>query len=457
MSQSDELGTQPIGKLLVKQAVPASVGFLIMSIYGIVDTIFVGRWVGSMGIAAITVVMPISFLIASIGMAIGVGGASVISRALGADDKQKATLTFGNQVSLTIVLSIVIVFFGLLYLEEILGLFGGRGPILEPAKAYFEITLYGIPFLAWAMMSNNVMRAEGQAKMAMFVLLVPAFVNMLLDPIFIVWLDWGIKGAAWATAASYVGSATFAIYYFLFGKSEIKITIPNLWPNLQIVKEIFAIGGVTLARQSTISLLSIVLNNGLLFYGGAISVSVYGIINRMMMFTNFPVIGITQGFLPIAGYNYGAEQKERVREVINMAIKYGTLIAFFIFSMIMIFTPWIARIFTNDTTLINQSVPALRLAFLATPLITIQLIGSAYFQATGKALPALLLTLTKQGFCLIPFILILPLFFGLNGIWYAFPIADVLSAGITYYFLRREIQRTLVTSPQTINPSIEPL
>lgn len=443
MNQSDELGKLPIPKLLLQQAVPASVGFLIMSIYGIVDTIFVGRWVGSMGIAAITVVMPITFLIASIGMSIGIGGASVISRAFGSGNREKAHLTFGNQATLTTLLSVFVVFLGSFYQEEILMAFGGRGDILAPAKIYFQINLYGVPFLAWAMMSNNVMRSEGQAKMAMTILLVPAILNMILDPIFIVWFDWGIHGAAWATTVGYIGSATFAMYYFTSGKSEIKFSIPNLFLKWSIVREIFAIGGVTLARQGTISLLSLVLNNSLLFYGGEISISVYGIINRMMMFTNFPVIGITQGFLPIAGFNYGAQRWERVKEVIGLSMRVGTFIAFITFSLIMIFTEPLVKIFTQDLELIEKSVPALRLAFLATPLITIQLIGSAYFQAIGKALPALLLTLTKQGFCLIPLILLLPLTFGLNGIWFSFPIADVLSAGITYYFVSREIRRKL--------------
>ena len=443
MSQSDTLGKLPIGKLLLQQAVPASIGFLIMSIYGIVDTIFVGYWVGSMGIAAITVVMPITFLIASIGMAIGIGGASVISRALGNGDEEKALAAFGNQTGLTVLISFTVVFIGSFFQEEILMLFGGKGDILPFAKSYFNINLFGIPFLAWAMMSNNVMRAEGAAKFAMFVLLVPAILNIILDPIFIVWLEWGIEGAAWATTLSYIGSASFTVWYFFSGRSEMKILLKNLWFKLAIVKEIFAIGGVTLARQSTISLLAIVLNNALIQYGGEISVSVYGIINRMMMLTNFPVIGVTQGFLPIAGYNYGARQWKRVQEVIRISIRSGTLIAFGIFAMIMIFAPYIVKIFTYETDLIEKSTPALRLVFWATPLITIQLIGSAYFQAIGKALPALLLTLTKQGFCLIPLILILPNYMGINGIWLSFPIADILAATITYSYLRLEVKKTL--------------
>jgi putative MATE family efflux protein len=443
MRKSEQLGKESIPRLLFQQAAPASVGFLIMSIYGIVDTIFVGRYVGSMGIAAIAVVMPITFLISSIGMAIGVGGASIISRALGSDKQDKAFLTFGNQAALTLLLATGIVILGSFYRDEILILFGGRGDILPPAQEYFTIILYGVPFLAWAMMSNNVIRSEGASKVAMFTLIVPAVVNMILDPIFIIWLEWGIAGAAWATTISYAASAFFTLWFFLSGRSELRLRLANFRLNLGIMKEIGSIGGVTLARQGTISLLAIILNNTLFTYGGEISISVYGIINRVMMFANFPVLGVTQGFMPIAGYNYGAQKWGRVKKVINTAMGSGTLIALGIFACIMLFADQIVWVFSDDPELIEKTAPALRKVFLATPLITIQLVGSAYFQAIGKALPALLLTLTKQGFFLIPLILILPPIFELDGVWYAFPVADVMAAGITFWYVQREISRTI--------------
>ena len=211
--------------------------------------------------------------------------------------------------------------------------------------------------------------------------------------------------------------------------------------DLPIIKEIAAIGSVTLARQGTISVLSIVLNNSLFGYGGETALSTYGIINRVMLFANFPVIGITQGFIPIVGYNYGAQLWGRVKETITVSIKSATIIAFMIFAGIMGLSYYLVSIFTTDSTLIANTAPALRLAFIATPLIAINLIGSAYFQAIGKAMPALLLTLTKQGFFLIPLILILPLFWGLNGIWISFPIADCGAALVTYFFLKRQMKK----------------
>jgi putative MATE family efflux protein len=445
--QSKVLGTDKISKLLLQQAVPAGIGMLIMSIYGIVDTIFVGHYVGVLGIAAITVVMPISFLISSIGMAIGIGGASIISRSFGGDDRGKVSDTFGNMISLTVILGLIIVGLGLIFQEPILWTFGAKGDILAPAKVYFSITLIGVPALAWAMMANSAIRAEGQAKMAMVTMLIPAILNMILDPIFIIWFDWGLEGAAWATAIAYFSSGAFTAWFLFFsGRSELKIFVANLKLRITIIKEIFSIGIVTIARQGTISILMILLNYSLFTYGDESSIAVFGIINRMMMFALFPVLGIMQGFQPIAGYNYGAGNNERVQNVINLAIKSSTVIATAIFVCIIAFPTAITTVFTTDENLLKNTPVAMIIVFGATPLISVQLIGSAYFQAIGKAIPALLLTLTKQGFFLIPLILILPPFFGLNGVWWSFPIADVLSAIVTYWYLRREMKLNLVIS-----------
>ncbi len=453
MTRSEKLGTLPVGKLLLEQAVPASVGILVMSIYMIVDTIFVGQYVGAVAIGAITVVLPISFLISSIGMAIGIGGASIISRALGEEEHSRAKKVFGNQIFLTLTLALAAISVGFYFQQEILNLFGGKGEILPYASEYFEIILIGVPFLAWAMMTNNVIRSEGAPKIAMFTLLIPAILNLILDPIFIIYLEWGLAGAAWATTISYIASAIFTFWFFFSGKSELTPKISDLGLDFSIVKEIFSLGGVTLARQGVISILAIVLNNTLFSFGGELAISVYGIIQRIMMFANFPVLGITQGFLPIAGFNYGAKNWNRVRGVAKMAIKVGTVIAVGLFVTILLCAEHLTALFTSNEELIALTTPAIRISFLATPLILMQLVGSAYFQAIGKAIPALFLTLTKQGFCLIPLIIILPQIFGLNGVWMAFPIADVLSASICFYFLRKALRGL----PEEKEPISEPV
>ncbi len=450
MSTNTKFGTENLGKLLREQAIPASIGILVMSIYGIVDTIFVGRWVGTLAIGAIAVVMPITFLISSIGMAIGVGGASIISRAFGEEDEAKANTTFGNQIVLTLVLSVAFMLLGFLFQAEILGAFGGKGELLKPASDYFKVILYGVPFLAWSMMSNSVIRAEGHPTVAMYILLIPAVVNIILDPILIIGLEMGIAGAAWATTISYIASALYGTWFFLKGDSSLKPQLRCFRPNIPIIKEIGALGSVTLARQGMISILSMVLNNSLFAQGGEMAVSTYGIISRVIMFANFPVSGIAQGYVPILGFNYGAKLFGRVRKLVTISIRTASLIALGIFVAIMIFTPQIIRLFTTDQSLVQATTSGLRIVFLATPLLAVSLLGSAYFQGIGKAIPALLLALTKQGFFLIPLLLTLPSAFGLDGIWYAFPMADVGAAAITFWYLRRELQRL------PVDPSSEP-
>jgi len=450
-NSSERFGTAPLGKLLKEQALPASIGILVMSLYGIVDTIFVGQYVGAEGIGAITVVLPITFLISSIGMAIGVGGASVLSRSLGSKNKEKAFYTFGNQVIMTVFFALLFVCIGYFFIEGVVTLFGGKGAIFQPSIDYFSIILIGVPFLAWAMMSNNVIRAEGHPRVAMYVMIVPALVNLILDPILIVGFEMGLEGAAWATTISYIFSAIFALLHFQFGKSQLKITGYYCRPKLPLIKEISGLGAVTLARQGVISVLAIVLNNSLYYYGGEQSLSVYGIINRMLMFANFPVLGITQGFVPIVGYNYGARNKIRVKQIIRISILSATVISFGIFILLMFFAPSIASIFTKDQSLIADATPAIRIVFAATPLLAFSLILSALYQATGHTIPALLLALTKQGFFLIPLVLLLPLFFGANGIWAAFPLADVGAAltAVVYYKVKR-VQYRDVPVPEEI-------
>jgi len=303
---AQELGIAPIGKLLVAQAVPASIGILVMSLNILVDTIFVGNWIGPIAIAAINVVLPVSFFIAALGMAIGIGGSSIISRALGAAEKEKALYTFGNQITLTLVVTIVMVFMGLFFIDTLIPVFGGKGTIFQPAKIYYTIVLYGVPFLALCMMGNTVIRAEGKPKFAMIAMILPSIGNLIMDYLFIYVFDWGMEGAAWATTGGYLICFTYVFYFFASKNSELKLKLKYLRLKKRILKEIGALGVVTLSRQAVTSITYLLVNNILFDLGGEAMIAVYAIIGRMLMFALFPVFGITQGFLPIAGYNYGA-------------------------------------------------------------------------------------------------------------------------------------------------------
>ena len=453
---AEQLGSEPIGKLLVRQAVPASIGILVMSLNVLVDSIFVGNWIGSIAIAAINVVLPVSFFIAALGMAIGVGGSSIISRALGADTKEKALKTFGNQTTLTLLVTVTMVVMGLYFVDDLVPAFGGKGAIFEPAKIYYSIVLYGVPFLALCMMGNTVIRAEGKPKFAMIAMIIPSVGNLLMDYVFIYVFDWGMAGAAWATTIGYFLCFSYILYFFLSKNSELKIRWPHFGLDRSILKEIGSLGFVTLSRQAVVSVIYLLMNNILFGLGGEAMVAVYAIIGRMLMFALFPVFGVTQGFLPIAGYNYGAQKYDRVRQSINTAIKYAAFMATVVFVGLMIFPAEIASLFLSDKPdmssielatnafVLEHTPSAMRWVFAATPIIALQLIGAAYFQAIGKAIPALLLTLLRQGFFFIPSILILPHFLGELGVWISFPISDVLATIVTGYYLRKEIRQELM-------------
>ncbi len=451
---SKALGTQPISNLLIQQAVPASIGILVMSLNMIVDTIFIGRWIGPLAISAITVVIPVTFFIAAIGLAVGIGGSSVLSRALGSGDDAKALSVFGNQVTLTLLTSGLLAVIGLVFQNSFIDFFGADDSFRELALTYYRIVLYGIVMLAMCMMGNNVIRAEGKPKFAMYAMILPAIANIGMDYFLINILDYGMEGAAWATFTSYAICFAFIFWFFVI-KSELRLKAKCLILKRKIVAEIAGLSGVTLARQGVISILTILLNNVLIRYGDALDVATYGIISRMLMFALFPVIGVTQGFMPIASYNYGAGNFGRVRESINTSINYAGALALVIFIIIMAFPEFFVSWFISNSNADSQTVSdnaallkrtpnALRWVFAATPVIVIQLIGAVYFQAIGKAIPALFLSLTKQGFFLIPLILILPNFFGVFGVWISFPIADVLSTVVTGYFLRSDVKKNLV-------------
>jgi len=439
---STDLAEKSIKHLLIKQSVPASVGILFMTVNLLIDAIFVGRWLGSMAIAALTVVMPLTFFISSLGLAIGVGGSSVLSRALGKGKYDKAKNVFAHQIVMTFLLCSVVVIAGLFFEEEILFAFGANGKILQPARDFYLPILLAVPFQALCMMGNSVIRAEDKTRHSMISMIISAVANVVLDILFIKVFGWGIHGAALATALSFVACFAYIAWFFIL-KSDLRPSRSHFTYHSKIAKEIVSLSFVTFARQGVISVLSVLLNHTLFAHGGEHAVTVYGIISRLLMFMLFPVQGITQGFLPIAGYNYGAENYQRVRKSITTAIWYAAGMAILIFIIILIFAKPIVSAFTTDPEVIKDTPGSLRWVFAASPIIAIQLIGAAYFQAAGKATKALMLTLSKQGFFLIPLVLILPQFFGIFGVWVAFPIADVLSTILTGVFLKKEMATEL--------------
>ena len=446
---SDKLGTEKMSKLLLQQSLPASIGFLVMSFYQMVDVFFVSRYAeGEIAIAAITVVLPITFLISSFGMAIGVGGASVLARALGEGNTNKAQKTFGNQIKLTLGFVLFFVLVGYLFQDQLLRIFGANEEIIPYAKEYFNILLVGLPFLGWAMMTNNVIRAEGKPKVAMLTMIIPALSNIILDYILIYHLNIGIIGAALATSSGYILSGSYTLWFFLSGRSELSLIPDNLKLDFDLIKEITSIGSITLVRQSMFSILAIVLYSqlnkwGLIAFeqtlgqsGGSHAIAIYGLIRGFTLFVAFPIIGIMQGLMPIVSYNYGAKNWQRVRQSVWLAVKWTTCISIILLSVITTFPQELIGIFTEDEDLLNHTPRVFRLIFISLPIMGIGFIGGAFFQAIGEPIPALVLTLARQGLFMIPIMYILSYFLGLDGVWFSMPLGEILAgtwAGIWLY------------------------
>lgn len=407
-----------------------------------VDIWFVSRHAeGALAIAAITVVLPITFLISSFGMAIGVGGASVLARALGEGKSEKAQKTFNNQILLTLGFVFSFVLIGYLFQTDLLTLFGANTEIMPYAKKYFNILLLGLPFLGWAMMSNNTIRAEGKPKVAMLTMIIPAVSNIVLDYVLIVQFDMGLAGAAWATTAGYILSGLYTFWFFASGRSELVLRKTDLRFDVSLVKEITSIGSITLLRQSMFSLLAIVLYgqldkwgqieyaNTLGTSGGSHAIAIYGLIRGFTLFVAFPVIGITQGLMPIVSFNYGANNRDRVKDAVRLAIQWTTAISLLLLSIIALFPDVLIGIFTTDKALLAHTPRVLQLIFISLPVMGVGFIGGAFFQAIGKPMPALVLTLARQGLFMIPLMFILAHFWGLDGVWISLPLGEIL-AGI---------------------------
>ena len=437
------LNNPNIKQLLIKLSLPAVVGMLVMALYNVVDAIFIGRGVGTIGIAGVAINFPIQMIIGAIGQLAGVGGASVLSRSLGAKDFNKANQILGNVLITITGMSLVIIVIGYVFMNDLLRLFGASETILPYAREYLMYVLGGSGIHCMAMALNNLVRAEGKAKIAMITMIASAVVNIILDAVFILGFKMGIRGAAIATLIAYITGGSFLLFYYLSGRSILQLRLQNIRFNLGIQREIFAIGVSVFVQQTSMSLLMMILNNTLGKYGGDLSIAVYGVIMRLLMLIITPLLGLAQGLQPIAGYNYGAQNFTRTREVFKLAALYATFFASFGALMLFAFPHVFLRLFSSDEALIAQGRSALRLMIPAFPVVGFQIMGTTLFRAIGKASQTFVLTLSRQILFLLPLVFILPLFFQARGIWISFPIADTLSTLLTFvmlYKLQKQFQ-----------------
>ncbi len=434
------LGDENIGALLWKLTIPATVGMVVMATYGLVDTIFIGHAVGPLGIGGIALVFPIQMLVMAIGHMIGMGGASIISRALGAGDAARAKRTLGNVVSLIVLISAALMAAGFMFADDLLHLLGASENLLPYARDYLLIMLWGIPLRAFAMGSNNIVRSEGRAKVAMTTMILSAGINIVLDAVFIFGLGMGVKGAAIATVIATGCASVFLLIYFTSGFSDLSLRFGALRLDLAIVRETIAVGFASFARMVSASVVMVILNRSLGSYGGDMAIAAYGIINRVVHFMFMPILGFAQALQPVAGFNYGAGRFAKAKEAFKFSVIRATVLGTVSVSLIMIFARPLLGIFSRDVALIAMSTPALRIIIAVFPLVGFQFMGAALLQAHGRALPAIALSLARQVILLIPLVLILPRFFGLTGIFVSFPTASIGATTLALVLLTQEMR-----------------
>lgn len=429
-----------IGRLLLKLSLPTFLGFFVMTLYNVVDTIFIGHYVGPLGIAGLSIVFPLQMLSIGIGEMTGMGGASLISRSIGAGDTPKAEKALGNALTANIVLSAVLMVVCLAMPDFWLRLMGSSETILPYARDYMTIIIIGMLFMTFSMASNNLIRAEGNARIPMIGMILGAVSNIILDAIFIIPLGMGIQGAALATVIAQLISVAFFMRYYFSGKSFLKIYLRNMAIRWHILKEILAIGVASFSRMVATSFSAIFVNRMLVLYGGDLAISAFGIIHRLMMFAIMPGIVIGGGLQPILGFNYGAKRYDRAIRAILIALGAAFACGLFVFGVVY-FTPEpFIRIFTNDAGLVVLSSYAAKRIFLGLYLIGFMMVGSLVFQSIGKVTQSFVTAISRPILFLIPLIFILPHFLQLDGIWLAFPIADGLTFLLTLALLIPQIR-----------------
>lgn len=436
------LGTESIGKLLLKYSVPAIIGMMVNALYNVVDRMFIGNipGVGPLAITGLGVTMPIMTIILAFGMLIGVGSATNISIKLGQKRKEEAESIIGNAISLSVIIGILITAIGILFSNSILKAFGASDATLVYAKAYISIILFGSVFNILGMMFNNIIRGDGNPKLSAIIMTVGCATNIVLDALFIFGFNMGIQGAAFATVISQAVTALWGISYYLRGKSNLKFRKSSLKLNKDIIKAIFAIGSAPFAMQIAASMIQVLNNQALSTYGGDLSIGAMATISSIAMIFLMPSFGLVQGMQPIVGFNYGAKNYDRAKKTFIISVLAST--SFFVVGalVIQIAPQVLVGMFNKDAELMNITINGLRKYTLALPMIGISIVGTNYIQSTGRAKMAMVLSLLRQVIILIPMILILPKFIGLDGVWFAQPTADAISSILTAIVILKEFR-----------------
>ena len=441
LSKSNSLATDNIAKLLWMYTLPAMVGTVVMSVYNIVDRIFIGQGVGPLAISGLALTFPFMIVLMAFGMLIGAGSASRISITLGENNKEKAEKILGNAVTLTFIISGTVVLFAMLFMDNLLYLFGGTTNTIQYAHDYMKIIIPGGVLTALYFGLNNIMRASGHPRKAMFNILLGAVCNIILDPIFIFVFHWGIEGAAIATVISYLVGTINGVTHFMLKSTPLRFHLKNFKLEKEIIKSIISIGLSPFSMQIGTSLVVILINSTLLKYGGDLAIGAYGIINSVNMLVVMFIIGLNQGSQPIIGFNYGAKNYDRVYKTLRYAAIVGTGLTTLGFLIGTFLPHQVVSLFTRDESLQQVATVAQRISVMMFPIIGFQIVVSNFFQSIGNAKIAIVLSLTRQFIFLIPAIFLLPPIFGLNGAWAVMPVSDglsaIVSAGTFIWFYKK--------------------
>ena len=426
-----ELGTKPIGRLLMQYAMPAIIAMTASSLYNMVDSIFIGQGVGPMAISGLALTFPFMNLGAAFGAAVGVGASTCISVKLGQKDYGIAQRILGNTVTLNVIVGLLFSIVSLLFLDDILYFFGASPRTIPYARDYMFIILLGNVFSHMYFGMNAVLRAAGKPRQAMYATMFTVVMNTLLDPLFIYVFDMGIQGAAFATILSQMMALTWQMKLFTDRRELLHLQRGTFGLDGRLVRNIIAIGMSPFLMNVCACIVVIFINKGLLTYGGDLAVGAYGIVNRVAFVFVMIVMGINQGMQPIAGYNYGAQRNDRLMRVLKLSMMAATAVTTTGFLIAEIFPRECARLFTSDDHLLDMSAHGMRIVMFTFPIIGYQMVVTNFFQSIGRASVSIFLSLSRQMLFLLPMLIILPPIMGADGVWLSMPVSDTVASVVT--------------------------